>query len=319
MDKLESVTLGNIPESNPALLSATVACYIVYSFALFLLYREFSWFTAHRHRFLSEKRPDNYTVYVKFIPPHLRSNEALLDYFRSIFGREAVLDARIAYEIPSLEKAVADRDLLCGTDERVGKLEHAINVLDVKGQRPRHKKIIVPDVTKANPTKGSGCSCGPPAETVDSIDDYTTELDALNTKIAKLMDDIDEKTKSDNAFRDDLEAALRKNLSLNDDESVTSGASMQFGVQPAEEEIVVFTDHPESALERPMQNEESAPLLSILRPSLLPPPSSRQLQRRRKRRMPGHPKRAVPSSLSLLPLEASVTQPRAASARQPNW
>ena len=256
MDKLESVTLGNIPESNPALLSATVACYIVYSFALFLLYREFSWFTAHRHRFLSEKRPDNYTVYVKFIPPHLRSNEALLDYFRSIFGREAVLDARIAYEIPSLEKAVADRDLLCGTDERVGKLEHAINVLDVKGQRPRHKKIIVPDVTKANPTKGSGCSCGPPAETVDSIDDYTTELDALNTKIAKLMDDIDEKTRSDNAFRDDLEAALRKNLSLNDDESVTSGASMQFGVQPAEEEIVVFTDHPESALERPMQNED---------------------------------------------------------------
>ena len=62
MDKLESVTLGNVPESDPALLSATVACYIVYTFALFLLYREFSWFTAHRHKFLSEKRPDNYTV-----------------------------------------------------------------------------------------------------------------------------------------------------------------------------------------------------------------------------------------------------------------
>ena len=187
MSQLESVTLGNVPESDPALLSATVACYIVYSFALFLLYREFSWFTAHRHKFLSEKRPDNYTVYVKFIPSHLRSNEALLDYFRSIFGREAVLDARMAYEIPSLEKAVADRDLLCGTDEKIGKLEHAINVLDVKGQRPRHKKIIVPDVTKANPKKGRSCSCGPPAETVDSIQQLAIKANVASSEMVKLL------------------------------------------------------------------------------------------------------------------------------------
>lgn len=260
LGQLESVTLGNVPQSHPALLSATVACYIVYPFALFLLYREFTWFTAHRHKFLSKKRPDNYTVYVKFIPSHLRSNEALLDYFRSIFGRDAVLDARIAYEIPSLEKAVADRDLLCGTDEKIGKLEHVINVLDVKGQRPRHRKIIVPDVTNVtsvtNPKKGCSCKCRPPAETVDSIDDYTTELDALNTKIAKLIDDIDEKTKSDNAFRDDLEAAMRKNLSSNDDDSVLSGASMQFGKNLTDEDIFVFTDQPQSALEQPMQNED---------------------------------------------------------------
>lgn len=266
---MESVTLGNVPQSDPALLSATVACYIVYTFALYLLYREFSWFTAHRHKFLSEQRPDNYTVYVRFIPEHLRSNEALLDYFRSIFGHEAVLDAQIAYNIPSLEKAVSDRDALCGTDEQVGKLEHAINVLVVKGNRPRHKKIIVPDVTKVstvNPKKGccsGGCSCRPPAETVDSIDEYTTELDALNKKVAKLIDDIEEKTKGESgAFRDDLEAAIRKNNKVlnGDDDSVVSGASMQFGTRAmpqdrsTEETIKVFTDQPES----PPANEEAS-------------------------------------------------------------
>jgi len=257
MDKMESVTLGNVPQSDPALFSATVACYIVYTFALFLLYKEFSWFTTHRHRFLSEKRPDNYTVYVKFIPKDLRSNDALLDYFRSIFGHDAVLDARMAYEIPSLEKAVADRDLLCGTDEKIGKLEHAINVLDVKGQRPRHKKIAVPDVSKVgsvatNPKKGCSCSCRPPTETVDSIDAYTTELDDLNIKIAKLIDDIDEKTQHDNAFRDDLELARK----MNGDDSATSGASMKFGTESAQVETIVFTDQPESAPEQAMQNED---------------------------------------------------------------
>ena len=260
MDKMESVTLGNVPQSDPALFSATVACYIVYTFALFLLYKEFSWFTAHRHRFLSEKRPDNYTVYVKFIPKELRSNDALLDYFRSIFGHDAVLDARMAYEIPSLEKAVADRDLLCGTDEKIGKLEHAINVLDVKGQRPRHKKIAVPDVSKVgsvatNPKKGCSCSCRPPAETVDSIDAYTTELDDLNIKIAKLIGDIDGKTQHDNTFRDDLELA-RKTLPLNGDYNDKSGASMKFGTEQAQIETIVFTDQPESAPEHAMQNED---------------------------------------------------------------
>ena len=268
MTQLESVTLGNVPQSDPALLSATVACYVVYIFALYLLYREFAWFTAHRHKVFTYQRPDNYTVYVKFIPQHLRSNEALLDYFRSIFGHEAVLDAQMAYEIPSLDKACADRDALCGTDEQVGKLEHAINVLDVKGNRPRHKKIIVPDVTKtvstvSNPKKGccsGGCSCRPPAETVDSIDEYTKELDALNEKVAKQIDDIEERTKGDSeAFRDDLEAAIRKNRTLNgDDDSVVSGASMQFGTipqdRPTEEIINIFTDQPESA---PANEEES--------------------------------------------------------------
>jgi len=272
MTQLESVTLGNVPQSDPALLSATVACYVVYTFALYLLYREFAWFTAHRHKVFTYQRPDNYTVYVKFIPQHLRSNEALLDYFRSIFGHEAVLDAQIAYDIPSLDKACADRDALCGTDEKIGKLEHAINVLDVKGTRPRHKKIIVPDVTKtvstvSNPKKGccsGGCSCRPPAETVDSIDEYTKELDALNEKVATLIDNIDERTKGDSeAFRDDLEAAIRKNRTLNgDDDSVVSGASMQFGTmpqdrpqdRPTEEVINIFTDQPESA---PANEEES--------------------------------------------------------------
>mmetsp|Transcript_34526 Transcript_34526/g.74875 ORF Transcript_34526/g.74875 Transcript_34526/m.74875 type:complete len:929 (-) Transcript_34526:73-2859(-) len=179
--ELEAVTLGNVPEGSPKLFAATVACYIVYCSVLYLLYREFSWYTTYRHAYLVRQRIDNYSVYVKFIPSHLRSNDALIEYFCSVFDKDAVIDAQLALDISALDKATAERDELCGTDEKVGKFEHAINVLhttsDPKERRPRHKTLGC---------CGIGC-----AKPVDSIDYYSEKLDELNRMVAELIDDID--------------------------------------------------------------------------------------------------------------------------------
>lgn len=190
--QLEAVTLGNVPDGSPKLLSATVACYIVYTSALYLLFKEFDWYTKFRHKFLAQERVNNYSIYVKFIPPHLRSNEALLGYFRQVFSREAVVDAQITLQIPTLEKAAFDRDVICGTKEKIGKLEHAINILHTKGTRPRHQKLVV---TKE--VRGKKCCRGAPAKTVDSIDEYTRQLEKLNEKISGLISAIDVKLSSD--------------------------------------------------------------------------------------------------------------------------
>lgn len=228
LNHLESVTLANIPQGDPALLAATVACYIVYSFALYLLYKELMWYTERRHLMLLQPRVENYTVHVKFIPTEWQSNQSLQNYFSSIFGPNSVFEAQMAYQIPILEKAVADRDALCGTEDTVGKLEHALNVQQVKGVRPKHKKLIIPDVsipgtTRTDGRRKCGCKCRPPTETVDSINEYTTELEDLNEKIESLICDIESKTKGtdEESFRADLEAAIEK--SKHGDEDLLTG------------------------------------------------------------------------------------------------
>uniref|UniRef100_A0A7S4JEF4 CSC1/OSCA1-like 7TM region domain-containing protein n=1 Tax=Odontella aurita TaxID=265563 RepID=A0A7S4JEF4_9STRA len=191
---LEGITLSNVPDESKALMAATVAAYVSFGAAMFLLYREFAWFTERKHRFMSRPRPDNYTVYVAGIPLDLQSDDALLDYFRQVFSYDAVVDARVAIDIPTLDKLVVERELLSN------KLEHAINVLNVTGERPRHNKL-------------SKKRCISGGETVDSIEDWTAKLDKLNDDISKRIDDISRNNSPDGpAFRNDLELALSKSI-----------------------------------------------------------------------------------------------------------
>lgn len=164
VDKINKISLGNVSASNQRLLATTCAAYFMFGTAISLIFKEFKWFTEMRHKFLVKRRPDNYTVYVSHIPKEYRSDVALLEYFRSIFSHEDVLEAKIAVDTHNLEKKIARRL------EVVGKLEHAINIKRIKGIDPHHLNI-----------KG---------KMVPSIPTYGKELKKLNDKISSVIDEI---------------------------------------------------------------------------------------------------------------------------------
>mmetsp|Transcript_46447 Transcript_46447/g.90721 ORF Transcript_46447/g.90721 Transcript_46447/m.90721 type:complete len:921 (+) Transcript_46447:28-2790(+) len=181
-DPLEAATLGAIPDGKIQLLVPVFAAYIVFGWALYLILEEFAWYTKYRHRYLAKALPNNYTVYVKHIPPNMRSDKALLAYFSAVFPSGDVVDARVALATPKLDRLVAERNAV------VNKLERAINVYNEKDVRPQH----MPIVPKTPPT-----SIADSIRNVDSIDTYTSELAKLNIRITERIDNV-EKLSGDN-------------------------------------------------------------------------------------------------------------------------
>ena len=181
-DKFAILTAGFIPSGSPRFLATVLAAYINFGTIMYLLLREFEWFTENRHKYLTALEPRNYTVYVSHIPAEYRSSAKLADYFRSCFSHDAVLEAQIALDIPNLEKQYRVRENL------IGKLEHAINVEEINGKTPRHRSIL------AGSTK-----------LVNSIETYTDELQEMNEEVTKLVFAI-EQINDPMSFMGDLEA-----------------------------------------------------------------------------------------------------------------
>lgn len=171
-DPLQNISLANIPPGHHSSIATTVAAYVFFMTAMYLILKEFEWFTTYRHRFLSKTRADNYTVYVTGIPLELRSDAAVSAYFRECFDSDSVLEAHVALDIPALEKKVVERNAC------VAKLEHAINVRDVKGGGT------------VGPTHKTG-PLGLWGPTVDSIEAYTEELRTLNEEITKAIEAVE--------------------------------------------------------------------------------------------------------------------------------
>jgi hypothetical protein len=103
-----------------------------------------------------------------------------LDYFRRAFSHAAVLEAHIALKIPNLEKKIVARDAL------VAKLEHAINLEEVKGVTPTHGNIVIP------------------GKKLNSIDTWTKELRKENQEIRDAINVI-EAIHDPLSFQKDLE------------------------------------------------------------------------------------------------------------------
>ena len=208
-DPLTMVTVGFIPPGSPRFIATVIAAYIQFGAMMYLLLKELEWFTENRHKYLTELEPRNYTVYVNHIPSEYRTSAKLLDYFRTCFSHDAVVEAHIALKIPNLEKQYAFREKI------VNKLEHAINIEELKGKTPSHRSLLAGSTRKLN-----------------SIDTYTDELQQMNEEIKSLIIDIEEKN-NPMSFRQDLEAeggSIRKGLdgrlsSLSFDESYTVDAS----------------------------------------------------------------------------------------------
>jgi len=160
-DPVKQLSLSNMKQGNIGTIATTVAAYIIFGVAMHLIDKDFEWFTSMRHRFLAKKRAQNYSLFISSIPESLCNDEALQQYFRSFTGEDVVIDGDVAIDIPKLEKKVARRDVV------VAKLEHAINVLTIKGTTPMHKTKM----------------CG--GEKVESVPAYTEELEQLNKDISK--------------------------------------------------------------------------------------------------------------------------------------
>lgn len=144
VDGVNRASLGNVSSQNPSLIATTVAAYIIFGKAMQYIFREFRWFTIYRHKFCVKPRPDNYTVYVGHIPKIYRSDVALLEYFRSIFSHDDVLEAKIALDIPNLDKKVSHRKKV------VEKLEYYLSVRSVKGYEPKPLRSLKTELQKLN-------------------------------------------------------------------------------------------------------------------------------------------------------------------------
>jgi hypothetical protein len=176
-DQVEQLSFGNLSNGSNNVWATTVAAYIIFGSAIYFIYREFEWYTEYRHKFLTRPRPENYTVYIAHIPKEYRSDAKLLEYFRSIFSEEDVLDAKICLDLHHLEGKIAARKKV------IEDLEHAVDWQKKFKKEPTHPNPIL---------------------LVPSIPTYASQLNFLNREISK---DIEKVKRINND--DDSAQALR--------------------------------------------------------------------------------------------------------------
>jgi len=207
-DPLDRWNLGAVPNQeydtldrplDPVFAAPVLAAYVVFGWALYLLLDEFRWYTQYQHRHLSKALPNNYTVYVKHIPPNMRSDRALLDYFRAVFPPGDVVDARVALDTPQLDRLVAERDAV------VHKLERAINVANRKGVRPRHRSLVPQTASASIRT-----TIRDTLTKVDSIDTYTSQLAALNRSITHRIHRLEQRSGDSRTYDEDPKIVLEE-------------------------------------------------------------------------------------------------------------
>jgi hypothetical protein len=207
VDTLEVLSLSNVPSGSKILLGTVFGVYILFGFTMYLLLGEFEWYTAARHKFLQQRTARNYGVYVSGIPEEYRSSHALLDYFRTCFSKEGVLEAHVAMDIPNLESKVAYRDTI------VARLEHALHVERVKGVAPQYRSI--------NASIGKGDFDLIKVRTKES---FQQELIVLNKEISESVRTIET---INHRFRNELDRAnalkaIANNIALDDPDSPPS-------------------------------------------------------------------------------------------------
>ena len=164
-DPVKVVSLSNLAQGNSGAIATTFAAYTLFGAAMYFVVQDFQWFTAHRHRVLSEARVQNYSIYLAGLPPNMQTNKSLQEYFRSVF-RDDDINVHVALSTTKLRSKVAKRDAL------IVKFEHAINIQTIKGEIPMHKSK----------------KCG--GEKVESIPTFDKDLEDLNEEIETLRKQI---------------------------------------------------------------------------------------------------------------------------------
>jgi hypothetical protein len=166
-DKFVLMSIANLPNQSNRFVGPVVALYVIVLCSIYLVSKEYDWFTEYRHKDLSKRVPRNYAVYVSGIPKDYRSSYGLAEYFRQCSWNAAVLEAHITMDIPSLEGKVARREKV------LAKLEHTQALERKKGVTKTHRTIKRDGVKK-----------------VESAQAYKSELTDLNNEIALAIGEI---------------------------------------------------------------------------------------------------------------------------------
>mmetsp|Transcript_41542 Transcript_41542/g.100007 ORF Transcript_41542/g.100007 Transcript_41542/m.100007 type:complete len:923 (-) Transcript_41542:1031-3799(-) len=158
-----SLSTANLPPGSPRLLATVIAAYLIFGYTMYAILKEFEWFIAFRHKFLSKRLARNYAVYVQNIPIEYQTNAALTEFFSDAYPG-TVIEAHLAMKAPTLKKKVAEREGV------ISNLEHAINIREVTGEIPQAKNLLT------RQPEGS------------AIDAYGKELVTLNKEISETID-----------------------------------------------------------------------------------------------------------------------------------
>ena len=168
-DRFVLMSVANLHSGSVRFAGVVVAAYIIVLTSLYLLSKEYNWYITYRHKFLSERNPRNFAIYVAGIPESLRSDYALADFFQGSQWKSSVLEANVAMNIDKLEAKVSKREAV------IEKLEHAMAEEKLKGKVKKHRTFRVQNATK---------DIRQVSQSVESVGAYRRELDELNKKIS---------------------------------------------------------------------------------------------------------------------------------------
>jgi len=192
-------SMANIEQSDWRMWIPFCFTYLMTAYVLWSLKEEYKHYLSQRMDFLSGKcdmqdvhPQQRYSIIVDCIPKELRSDQALFDYFSSLFPNR-VHSARVVLNLPDLEAISRKRVRI------TRRLEKAIAVLEATGMRPRHivgrPRCLCMGIESELSRKLGDINCSAEDEGVwnkfsddipkrgclaDSIDYYTRELANIN-------------------------------------------------------------------------------------------------------------------------------------------
>jgi hypothetical protein len=161
-DVMYRITTSNVPAESNRFIGTVFAAYTLFGYTMYLILREFEWFTEMRHKWLGKAKPRNYSyvyntiecssvsainrtlllsynslfamcrVYVRNIPADICTNTGLETFFRHCLPADAVLEARLRVTTAELQACVQKRNTC------VANLENAIALEAKNGVAPTH-------------------------------------------------------------------------------------------------------------------------------------------------------------------------------------
>ena len=93
-DPVRGATINILPNGSNRFGATVIAAYIFFGYAMYVILREFRWFIAQRHTWLTRVNVRNYTILIRNIPEELRSDQLLKEHYQRLYGHNRGENAR---------------------------------------------------------------------------------------------------------------------------------------------------------------------------------------------------------------------------------
>lgn len=182
-DRLVVISTAHLPSGSTRFLATVICAYTIFIYCMWLMKQELQWYTIIRHKFLRQRRPRNYAIYVSGIPEELRSGAKLAEFFRQSGATSSVLEAHVTLACPELESLVAQREII------KDRLEHAKAYEEIHGSREKSLRLnlrgfSVAGASTYGQSRSSQTSRMGLVATIDSIEVLELKLRQLTKDIA---------------------------------------------------------------------------------------------------------------------------------------